>query len=332
MMPLTLSVTALTLLAIACILLVRRQVRMAARIASLEAETRWYQDALRIAGAGVWQWNLNENTWKWIEDVFHVNGSGLAYRVAINEEFHSHVHPEDRERQIALEQECLHGRQSLINDYRYRLDNGEERWLRDIGRLVPGNPPMLVGVTLDVTDEKLAALAEKRRLNRDDLTDLPNRRALTEWLDARVAGGSAASIGFVDLNGFKQINDRHGHAAGDRLLKAIGRALTDRLAPGEFAARIGGDEFILVVDAASDGRDVDRIRVLVNRALLAANASVPKGQVGAAVGIARMPDDATTTEGLLRVADVAMYGAKATKQRVAFRLADQLSPPTPLSA
>lgn len=319
MNTLVLMLIAFLLPAAACAALMLRLRRMAARIVSLQEQARWYQDALRIAGAGVWQWDLRSNECRWIEDIFQVRSSKLCYRVELSDAFHNHVHPDDRERLKAMEAEYLRGRQSVLNDYRYRLDSGEERWLRDIGHLVSDDPPMMVGITLDITEEKLAALAKERDLSRDELTGLPNRRALMAWLEARLSAGGTLSLGFLDLNGFKMLNDRRGHAAGDRCLRAIGQTLAGRLAPDEFAARIGGDEFIVVVQAPPGGSDMDRLETLVRAALKAVATEVPKARIGAAAGLARFPHDAATPEALLSAADAAMYEAKATGHHMAFR-------------
>ena len=171
---------------------------------------------MRIAGAGVWQWNMRDNEWTWIENIFQPAGSSLRYSVAVGEEFYRHVHPDHRDRLLKVETLCRQGHPSMFDDYRYRLESGEERWLRDIGHIVsggPGDPPIMIGITLDITGEKLRAIEEEQRSLSDDLTGLPNRRALTEALDGLAAGGRAFCLGFVDLNGFKPLNDRHGHAA-----------------------------------------------------------------------------------------------------------------------
>src|SRR5690606_19298660 len=67
----------------------RRQRALAARLASLEAQARWYQDALRIAGAGVWQWNMRDNEWSWIGNLFQPAGSSLRYSVSVGDEFYA---------------------------------------------------------------------------------------------------------------------------------------------------------------------------------------------------------------------------------------------------
>ncbi len=166
--------------------------------------------------------------------------------------------------------------------------------------------------------------AERRLLDlalRDDLTGLPNRRLLMErcaqvFAVARSGrSGSFVTAMFLDLDGFKSVNDRVGHDAGDQLLKAIGTDLLATLRPADTIARVGGDEFVVLLhtdDGADGGRLIaDRLAHLVRR-------QVPLGDgafltVSASIGIARVdlavePD--LLPDVLLRRADAAMYQAK----------------------
>lgn len=313
----------IVLLSVAAGVLYRRQAALRRQVLELDAQARWYHDALRIAGAAAWQWDVHSNDWKWVEDVFQARGSTLSYRVAMGDDFQRQVHPDDRDQLRRIEEECRSGqRTALFDDYRYRLDDGTERWLRDIGHMVqraPGEPPMMVGITLDITHEKQRELEDALRSGMDDLTGLPCRRRLTGELDRRCAStGAAFALAFVDLNGFKQLNDRHGHAAGDACLAAIGRAFRTLARDDEFCARLGGDEFVLLVPAGPEGLPAARRRIemLVGETLRRAS---PSGVgLGAAVGIARFPDDAPAPADLMRLADAAMYVAKASGTRLAF--------------
>ncbi len=115
---------------------------------------------------------------------------------------------------------------------------------------------------------------------------------------------------FVDLDGFKAVNDHQGHAAGDLLLAEVAKRLRDELRAGDLAARIGGDEFTVLLpntDAAQAYEIAERLRVAVQAPL----ASSGHARVSASVGIATAPDDATEFQPLLRAADGAMYRAKA---------------------
>ncbi|WP_433718451.1 putative bifunctional diguanylate cyclase/phosphodiesterase [Actinoplanes sp. CA-051413] len=143
---------------------------------------------------------------------------------------------------------------------------------------------------------------------RDDLTGLPNRRFFEERLAAAVAAGPA-QVAMLDLNGFKDVNDRFGHAVGDRLLAVVAQRLADRLRGDDLVARMGGDEFAVLVTGASAeamAGIVDRLTDGLRRPVEVAGQEL---LVGASVGIA----DAEGTDDpyeVLRRADTAMYAAK----------------------
>ncbi|MDH4391404.1 MAG: GGDEF domain-containing protein [Aquabacterium sp.] len=152
----------------------------------------------------------------------------------------------------------------------------------------------------------------------DGLTGLPNRRScgerLTQVLAVARRQQHTAALMFIDLDGFKAVNDRFGHAAGDLLLQAVAGRIQSCLREGDLLFRMGGDEFTAVlprVAGAGDG-DADAVacRVL---AALARPVALDGSQavVGASIGIALFPADALDADSLLRLADDAMYQAKA---------------------
>lgn len=149
----------------------------------------------------------------------------------------------------------------------------------------------------------------------DALTNLPNRQGLATRLDhalavARREGGVAAVL-FLDLDGFKAVNDGRGHAAGDAVLREIAARLRSRLRDTDTVARLGGDEFVVVAERVDDAQ---RISTLAQKLLTVVTAPVLVEQetltVSASIGIALGPGDADTADGLLAAADAAMYAAK----------------------
>lgn len=212
--------------------------------------------------------------------------------------------------------------------------------LHPVGAAEQEEARRLVREALDPhSSDKLVALvsrllAEARAANqaalRDELTGLGNRRALHEALRQGLAAarryGAALSLVLVDLDGFKALNDRHGHAAGDAALQAVARAIREEIrAEVDLAARVGGDEFAVVLpqtDAAGAG--VVGARVTGRIAALARAGGPP---VGASFGSATLDleDDAAT---LLARADAALYRAKEARPERPRRAGDA-PPPTP---
>jgi len=150
----------------------------------------------------------------------------------------------------------------------------------------------------------------------DRLTKLPNRdgfhRSATELLEANQA--DTAAMLFIDLDGFKKVNDEHGHAAGDRVLQTVAKRLVSVTRSVDMVARLGGDEFVILVGASSDRpADQARVRVIADRTLQELRREIDIGSsnvtIAASIGavIAPMP---ITLEELLARADAAMYEAK----------------------
>lgn len=149
----------------------------------------------------------------------------------------------------------------------------------------------------------------------DPLTGLANRRGLDELLERALAAAdpprATVAVLFIDLDGFKPINDVHGHEVGDQLLAALGRRLRALVRECDVIARIGGDEFIVVLCGLAPDYDLeDR----VERLLAAIRRPLERGDtrlcVGASIGVARYPEDGRGAQALITCADAAMYAAK----------------------
>jgi diguanylate cyclase (GGDEF)-like protein len=154
-----------------------------------------------------------------------------------------------------------------------------------------------------------------RRSEFDLLTDIQNRFSLEKTLDALILKSrlDASIFGFIyiDLDGFKQVNDRHGHQAGDLYLQEVSRRMKRQLRPGDTLARLGGDEFAVVVSAVRYRPEVEEIAQRLERCFdqpFALDCCEIHGS--ASVGIALFPEDADSKDGLMRAADAAMYVKK----------------------
>jgi len=154
--------------------------------------------------------------------------------------------------------------------------------------------------------------------NHDALTGLANRKLLQDRFQcarqrARRSGDSFALL-MIDLNGFKAINDTHGHAAGDKILVTMAHRLRAALRTCDTAARIGGDEFVALVESIHDAQEVSQIGHKL-ACTLAQDICLDGGaiaKVSASIGLALYPDDGLDMTHMLYVADQAMYECKAS--------------------
>jgi len=149
----------------------------------------------------------------------------------------------------------------------------------------------------------------------DPLTKLPNRRALGAELSRGLARarrhGCGVAVLFIDLDHFKQVNDRLGHEAGDRLLKAVAQRMQQAVRQGDLVARLGGDEFVVMLEDVRAAEEAQRCAADVLAALAKPfDLGGLEAQVTASIGMALFPDDAGLGDELLQAADAAMYAAK----------------------
>ena len=167
----------------------------------------------------------------------------------------------------------------------------------------------------DITERKRSQDRIWRQANYDPLTGLPNRELLRDRLDGALAqahrrAGRLAVL-FVDLDKFKQANDRLGHAAGDSILLEVARRMAACLRETDTVARLGGDEFLVMLPFVEEAMAAETVAAKIVEALARPFATAAgEAEISASVGIAYYPDDATTQDALIRNADLAMYRAK----------------------
>lgn len=298
--------------------------------------------ALLALGDVQWSWQLDENrlevTKAWHDLVSAASDPQLTLDAGASSAFESlpaaawleRIHPDDRDSFRNQIRRHLRGRDERIDHvHRLRLDAGGWRWVRCRGRRLPGREAevTLAGLLTDYTREQ----AEQERLAtaamHDPLTGLANRSVFLDRVGrclARSARRSAYQFAvlFLDLDRFKTVNDSLGHAFGDKLLRAVSDRLEGLMRPSDFIARIGGDEFAILVDEIGDIADATRVARRVLQSLAAAH-EIDGKEVYSTVslGVAVSGPSYEEPSELLRDADNAMYRAK-TQGRARYQVYD----------
>ena len=334
--------------------------RKRAEAALAESESRW-NFALEGAGQGVWDHDLKNGTAYFSPMWRQMRGIGPDEPVDPSREaWLARVHPRDRERLIHETDQQNSGELKQNSfEYRERHRDGHYIWILSRGKpvewLPDGSVKRIIGTDTDITSLKLAeakAAEEKEQTYRrhlaalekaheateaahqlaqsmarhDALTGLPNRRVFAETLETDVERARRGSISYavmvIDLDRFKPVNDFHGHAAGDEVLREISTRLAALSRSSDMVARLGGDEFAVILECAAPEDPTTAASKLAERIIASLGQPISIGdqtvEVGASVGIAVCPNDGTDPDALLRAADIAMYRVKE-EGRGAFR-------------
>jgi diguanylate cyclase (GGDEF)-like protein/PAS domain S-box-containing protein len=269
-----------------------------------------------LAGAGAWECDLDTNLLTWTDGVFDL--FGLPRGARIHREDAVALYGEDsRVEMERLRAHAIERRQGFSMDAKILRPDGAQRWMRLTAGLLcrNGRPTHLYGMKQDVTQERETLEALRKVAEHDALTGLASRSIFqSRFLNASAAARSAFPVGALvlfDMDGFKQINDKNGHAAGDACLEAVATRLAGWFPDAAMIARIGGDEFAVILHEPAEDQLSQRVVACLSRL---AHPIPWKGHllgVSASAGIAASRDRwRYDPEGLFSAADAALYDAK----------------------
>jgi diguanylate cyclase (GGDEF)-like protein/PAS domain S-box-containing protein len=214
----------------------------------------------------------------------------------------------------------LAGQQSAPYAYRYRTATGAVRWaLETVASVQYHGQRAVLGTFLDITAHKTLEAQLAHQAFHDDLTALPNRALLLERLSRALArptdAGQVVAVMYLDLDDFKRVNDAHGHHTGDALLQVVAQRLAALVRPQDTAGRLGGDEFLIILDgvqsAAAAAQVTERVRAAVAAPMVLGGHAV---HVTASIGSVLSTGQAVTADQLVDQADAALYRAKAQRK------------------
>jgi diguanylate cyclase (GGDEF)-like protein/PAS domain S-box-containing protein len=293
-------------------------------VAALETAKKSEQRyALAAAGSndGLWDWDIPADELYCSDRWKLMIGLAANSRVTCRDHWLQYVHEEDRQGlRTALDKHLESRTLQFEHEYRIRHASGDLRWVLCRGIAVrdeSDHAVRMAGSQTDVTESRRAQETLTRAARHDSLTGLPNRTMFGELLRSAIRRAartpeSGYAVLFIDLDGFKLVNDSLGHLAGDQFLMALAQRLQSQLRAGDVLARLGGDEFAMLVNDVNVTQDVctiaDRLQTSV-----AAPFSVQGRELyaSASIGIVMGEKQYAVVDDVLRDADIAMYRAKA---------------------
>ena len=299
-----------------------------AQAAARESEERW-KLALESIGDGVWDWHIQEGTEFFSERLLHMFGYGGGDLHSRPQEFDDRTHPQDIEQLLQARQDHFEGRDPIYHTERRILcKDGSWKWVLSRGMLISrdadGRPLRMIGTFTDISGRKAAEALIRQQAYYDTLTGLPNRRMLRDRLEQEIKRSKRdqqeLAILFIDLDHFKEVNDTLGHDRGDLLLVEAGRRVEACVRASDTVARMGGDEFTVILAELPSSSHLETI---LQKMLSTLSDFFQLGTeqvfVSASIGITMYPTDASEIEDLLKNADQALYVAKgAGRNRFSF--------------
>ncbi len=289
-------------------------------IAELRQSREMLEMVIRAAKSGIWDFNLADRkivfSARFLEILGYPGDTDPSTVMPVIER----VHAEDRERIERSFREHIRSHVPLQGDFRLKKANGEYVWVSGHGEATwneSGRATRVVGSIDDISHAKDREEEVHRMAMHDVLTSLPNRRLLEDRLDHALATArrenKPLAVMLLDLDGFKSVNDSHGHAAGDIVLNTVAVRLRACIRESDTVARTGGDEFVVLVENFQGGVAVAR---LAEKLLNCVHESISVGehivQIGVSIGISSYPLDSDQPAQLIRMADKAMYRVKET--------------------
>lgn len=281
---------------------------------ALRRQERMFQQAERLSAVGWWRYSLLDDGIEWSPGVYRIHDVAPGTPVSLQDGL-TFYPPASRARVADMLARTIETGEPFEFDADFVTAMGRPRRVRSMGEmeLEDGRPVALIGVFQDITERFRLERSLRESASIDPVTRIANRTAFNEALEKRLAavnGDAPLALVLVDLDHFKQVNDAHGHMAGDEVLRATGERLRAPMLGDGFAARIGGDEFAVII---ADPGVIARLDAVMARMIETLKAPIQTGDtllpVSATVGSALARPGMTARE-LMHAADGALYDAK----------------------
>ncbi len=306
-------------------------VLVATDLTDVRAQQQLLSLAVDGAGLGTWQWDIAAGTMHCNQRLLDIVGYRSGEVGMTVQDWNAMIHPEDLPPWVASVKAQLHD-PDLPLRMSVRLKHGSGRWVwilfvgAVVDRSAEGRGLRMAGVAMDVQAQKTMEQELRTAARTDGLTQLPNRAEVLHSIAQAIARGKTQpgygfAVLFMDFDRFKQVNDTLGHSVGDDLLRQIAARLQDSLRPGDtlmhtsdfahVAARIGGDEFVVLLDDIRGDLDAEIVASrLIDVLSMPYSIDGHKVNSSVSIGIVTNSHAADDADSVLRDADIAMYEAK----------------------
>jgi diguanylate cyclase (GGDEF)-like protein/PAS domain S-box-containing protein len=302
-----------------CVLVAETIARTVGRVRRAEQDIQHSYELLHrsqaLANVGSWEWDVETGAVEWSPEMFRILGVPEGEFETAFEPVLNLVVPEDREAVSAQFRSAAKGDAVPGFAFRIKRPDGSRRWLWCEGGPASDRAGIVTGFVQDVTEPKQVEEELARLALKDDLTGLANRRAFVtvgeQLLRVAQRAGETAMLVYIDLDNMKDVNDTHGHAAGDQALVEVADLLRATFREADLVARLGGDEFAVFVPRQGTEAEagVDRLRDAVE----ARAGRFPP--IALSIGMSTYEGDGPCSiEDLIERADAAMYAEKALRR------------------
>lgn len=303
---------------------IRFQLRSAKDSKELHESQERLVSAQRMAGLGYWRWDSQQDVMQISDQLIEMLDRDKSLVFQDLNDYLQQIHPEDQEYVRNTITAVISGAELQPGDYRLLTQQGKVLTVHQELDLSPDAEAVVLGTVQDITVQRATETRIRQLAYNDVLTGLASRayfyKHLQELINSANRRNERFALLYLDLDGFKDVNDSLGHDVGDILLKTVAQRLENVLRNTDFVARLSGDEFCIVVDNVIDKLYPAEV---AERCLEATNQPVDLGlqqiRPRCSIGIAQYPEDGDEIQSLLKAADSAMYAAKEEgKHRYAF--------------
>jgi diguanylate cyclase (GGDEF)-like protein len=213
-------------------------------------------------------------------------------------------------------QKCAESKKSIMYEEKLNLPGGELYWMTTLTPIMEDDKvTKIIGSATDITGRKKLELKMEKHANYDKLTELPNRRLFFERFERLIVeserDNNQFALLFIDLDGFKEINDNYGHECGDEVLITVGNRLLQCIRKSDTVARMGGDEFAILIRNIKDKREINNVVEKIHKTLQEVmHIGDVECRVNSSIGVTMYPDHGKDSKILLTNADSTMYEIK----------------------